>query len=110
MSVLNPEEAVRFFKSHGFIVDEESVKEWVKYSTRKVNTNGESHPINEEDLYRFNDWYVVKGTAYEEGIDDKMKIARLLEEVALLKKEVGNLKNEKLHLENLLGMNNWIWE
>jgi hypothetical protein len=108
MSVLNPEEAIRFFKSYGFGVDEESVKEWVKENNMKANTTCESRPIIERDLYRYNDWCAVKGTAYEEGIDDKTKIARLLEEVTLLKKEVEDLKDEKRHLENLLERNNWI--
>ena len=110
MGVLNAEEAIRFFKSYGFRVDEESVKEWVKENNKKANKACESRPIDEDDLYSYIDWCVVKGTAYEEGIDDKTKIARLLEEVSLLKKEVKALKDEKRHLENLLGMNVWICE
>lgn len=46
-------------------------------------------------MYNFSDWLRVKGTAYEEGIDDKTKIVRLLEEVADLRQE-----NAKLHQEN----------
>jgi hypothetical protein len=108
MSVLNEEEAIHFIKSYGFRVDEESVKEWIKENNKKANRTCESRPINENDLYSYNNWCVVKGTAYEEGIDDKTKIARLLEEVSLLKKEIEDLKGEKRHLENQLGKNDWI--
>ncbi|WP_088049438.1 hypothetical protein [Virgibacillus dakarensis] len=110
MSILNAEEAIRFFKSYGFRVDEGSVKEWVKENNKQANTTCKNRPIEEQDLYRYNDWCYVKGTAYEEGIDDKTKISRLLEEVSLLKKEVEYLRDEKHNLENLLGMNDWIFE
>lgn len=53
---------------------------------------------------------MAKGTPYEEGIDDKTKIARLEEEVAMLKKEVEQLKNEKSILEDQLGNTAQIWE
>lgn len=104
MSVLDAKEAIRFFKSYGFRVDEESVKEWVEDKNQKAELTCGSRPIVEEDLYRYNDWCSVKGTAYEEGIDDRTKIARLLEEVTQLKMEVKNLKSEKQRLKNQLGM------
>lgn len=103
MSVLNAEEAIRFFKSYGFRVDEESVKEWVQDNIKKANEACKDRPINEDDLYNYNDWNAAKGTSYETGIDDETKIARLLEEIEHLKKEVEDLKNEKGHLESLLG-------
>ncbi len=108
MSLLNTEEAIRFFNSYGFRVDEGSVKEWVEENNKRANSMGEIRPIVEDDLYRYNDWCYVKGTAYEEGIDDKTKIKRLLEDVSLLKKEVKSLKEQKRHLEDLLGMNDLI--
>lgn len=46
----------------------------------------------------------MKGTAYEEGIDDQTKIARLLEEVNGLKSEIAVLKKEKEQLEDRLGV------
>ncbi|MBC2724325.1 MAG: hypothetical protein HGJ97_16940 [Desulfosporosinus sp.] len=108
MRVLNAEEAIRFFKTYGFRVDEASVREWVKENNKKANTACESCPIDEEDLHSYDYWRFEKGTAYEDGIDDKTKIARLLNEVSKLKKEVEQLKDEKQHLENLLGLNDWI--
>lgn len=107
MSVLNAEEAIRFFKSYGFRVDEKSVKEWVKETNKKENVASVYRPTNEDDLYSYNDWRFVKETTYEEGIDDKTKIVRLLEDVFQLRKEVENLKNEKRYLENLLGMSDF---
>jgi hypothetical protein len=108
MSLLNTEEAIRFFNSYGFRVDEGSVKEWVEENNKRANSMGETRQIVEDDLYRYNDWCYVKGTAYEEGIDDKTKIKRLLEDVSLLKKEVESLKEQKRHLEDLLGMNDLV--
>lgn len=102
MGVLNVEEAIRFFKSYGFKVDKNSVREWVKENNKKANGICESRPVVEDDLYRYNDWCFLKGTAYEEGIDDDTKIARLLEENSLLRKERDDLKREKSYLENLL--------
>ena len=88
MSVLNAEEAIRFFKSYGFRVDEDSVREWVEDNNKNANKNSESRQVVEADLYRYNDWCLVKGTLYEEGIDDKTKIARLLEEYLGLKRKL----------------------
>lgn len=110
MGILNIEEAIHFFKSYGFRVDEKSIKEWVNENNKKANSNGESRPIDEDDLYRYNDWCLTKGTAYEDGIDGITKIARLLKENFLLKKEIEKLKKEKLILEDLLGMNDWFWK
>ncbi|MBU9713487.1 hypothetical protein [Evansella tamaricis] len=108
MSSLNAEEAISFFKSYGFRVDEESVREWIKDNNKMANMPYKRRPIVENDLYRYNDWCKVKGTAYEEGIDDRTKVARLLTENSLLKKEIEKLKAEKQQLEESLGLNDWI--
>ena len=110
MGILNVEETIRFFKSYGYRVDEDSVKEWVKENNMKVSKSCKKCQVVEEDIYRYNDWLMAKGTPYEEGIDDKTKIARLEEEVAMLKKEVEQLKNEKSILEDQLGNTAQIWE
>lgn len=46
----------------------------------------------------------MKGTAYEEGIDDQTKIARLLEEVNELKSDISLLNKEQEQLDNRLGI------
>ncbi len=108
MNVLNAEEAIHFFKSYGLRVDETLVIQWVKENNEKAVRPFENRPIVEEDLYIYNDWCRVKGTAFEEGIDDTTKIIRLLEENLLLKKEVEKLKAEKQRLEDSFGLNDWI--
>lgn len=107
--ILNVEETIRLFKSYGLKVDENSVNEWVRENNKKISTAYKRQVI-EDDLYRYNDWCRVKGTHYEEGIDDKTKIARLLEEVASLKKQVEQLKSEKLILEAQLEIDSSYWE
>jgi alanyl-tRNA synthetase len=102
MSVLNAEEAIRFFKTYGFKLDEESVREWVKEYNRSADIPWESRTIQEDDLYTYNHWCFVKGTAYEEGIDDSIKNARLLEEIAELKQKNSQLHKEIYILESKL--------
>lgn len=46
----------------------------------------------------------MKGTAYEEGIDDLTKITRLLEEVEELNSAISLLKEQKEQLEDNLGL------
>lgn len=106
MKVLNAEETIRFFRSYG-VKDEESVKAWVEENNKNADPNSKNQPVDEWDLYDYNTQCYVKGTAYEPGIDDKTKIERLIEENALLKKEIEELRAEKYRLEKLLGINDW---
>jgi hypothetical protein len=46
----------------------------------------------------------LKGTAYEEGIDDQTKIAHLTEERDELKRKIETLEMEKRVLEELVGI------
>lgn len=107
MSVIDVKEAIQFFKSYGFKVDENLVKEWVKDTNKLESPSSKIRPVVEDDLHRYSDWYFVRGTAYEEGIDDKSKIARLLEEVSLQKRQIVDLEKEKRHLEELVGLNDF---
>lgn len=104
MKVIKAEEAIRFFRTYGFRVDEEQVKEWVTESNKIANEAGacdHGAPITEEDLHQFNEYWMLKRTAYEEGIDDKTKIVRLLDEVAELGRKISKLEteNDKLKLD-----------
>lgn len=101
MSVLNAEAVIQFFKTYAFRVDEDLVREWVAENNRNTSFTCGTRQVAEADLYRFNDWCFAKGTAYEEGIDDKTKIARLLEEVSALKKEIKSLKDERFSSKEL---------
>lgn len=93
--------AKKFFRSYGVKCDEKLVEEWL---THNSSSKALSHNFYEEDLYDFNEWCRWKDTAYEEGIDDKTKIARLLEEINELKCEIVVLKKEKEDLEIQLGV------
>lgn len=105
MSVIDAEEAIRFFKTYAFRLDEESVREWAVEFNKGADSSCESRPVEEKDLYTYNMWYVLKGTAYEDGIDDKTKIARLLEEIAELKQKNSELNQEIYLLESKLDLN-----
>ncbi|WP_077215148.1 hypothetical protein [Bacillus dakarensis] len=101
MSVLALTEVTKFFRSYGIKCDKELVEEWINTTSNKENL---SDCVCEDDLYNFNEWCRWKGTAYEEGLDDQTKIARLLEEVKDLQIEVSALKKEKEELELKLGI------
>jgi len=75
------------------------VEEWLETTP---DTKIFNFQVSEDDLYDFNEWCRWKGTAYENGIDDKTKIARLLDEINELKCELSLLKKEKEHLEGKL--------
>jgi cell shape-determining protein MreC len=49
----------------------------------------------------------VKGTAYEEGIDDKTKVNRLLEEIEHLENRIGQYAEENHELREQLGLNSF---
>lgn len=92
---------IKFFRSYGVKCDEKSVEEWLNNTSSTEDINNQ---VSEGDLYNFNDWCRRKGTAYEEGIDDQVRIARLLEEIKELKKEILDLKSHKIDLEDQLGI------
>lgn len=100
MSVLTLGHTTKFFRSYGIKCDDQLVEEWLK----TIPTEDLSNQVSEDDLYDFNEWCRWKGTAYEEGIDDQTKIARLLEEINELKSEISLLKQEKENLEVKLGI------
>jgi hypothetical protein len=50
------------------------------------------------------EWYRLKGKGYEEGIDDQIKISRLLEEEGELISEISLLKKQKEQLVDNLGV------
>jgi hypothetical protein len=101
MSVLALTETIKFFRSYGVKCDKKVVEEWLQST---LITKDGSNRVCEEDLYEFNEWCRWKGTAYEKGIDDQTKIARLLEEINGLKGEISALEKEKEDLEKQLGV------
>ncbi|WP_456276503.1 hypothetical protein [Bacillus sp. AK128] len=104
MKRLEAVETMIFFRSYGVKCEENLVQQWLIESQTERKSS-----VSEEDLYQFNEWCRWKGTPYEEGIDEKTKMDRLLEENKNLKNEIRNLRNEKariieqleVHLEKL---------
>lgn len=72
MSVLALTKTTKFFRSYGVKCDDKLVEEWLN-----TTPTTKDYQVSEDDLYNFNKWCKWKGTAYEEGIDDQTKIARL---------------------------------
>lgn len=91
--------ATTFFHSYGVKCDYKLVEEWLNST---APNSGLRENFCEDDLYDFNEWCRLKDTAYEEGIDDKTKIERLIEEIHELKSEVARLQNEKVELQHML--------
>lgn len=100
MCLFTAREATQFFRSYEITCDEDLVRKWL------IEANFvEPHPsISEEHAWAFNDWLRQQGTSYEKGINEKMKIERLIFEVQQLEKENEKLRNEKLELELRLGI------
>ncbi|WP_449536318.1 hypothetical protein [Ferdinandcohnia sp. Marseille-Q9671] len=99
MNALVLTETIKFFRSYGLKCDERLVEEWLETTP---DTKIFNFQVSEDDLYDFNEWCRWKGTACENGIDDKTKIARLLDEINELKCELSLLKKEKERLEGKL--------
>ena len=100
--MITAKEATHFFRSHEVKCDEQLVGEWMDKCPVGKQLRALKNEIDEWDMYNFSDWLRVYGTAYEEGIDDKTKIARLLEEVADLRKENTELQQENFELKSKL--------
>ncbi|MBU9711143.1 hypothetical protein [Evansella tamaricis] len=101
MNLFTTKEVTKFFQSYDVKCDEKLVEEWMNSLPARKNP---SATVSEGDLYQFDGWYRLKGTAYEEGIDDQTKIARLLEEIDELKGKLKEVQREKNDLEDKLGI------
>ncbi len=100
MGSFTAKEATQFFRLYEVQCDEELVQEWLNH----INNGNFNTQVTEDHVWAFNDWLRRQGTAYEDGIDDKTKIERLIEEIQRLEKENGKLREEKLLLEFELGI------
>ena len=96
--MITVKEATLFFRSHEVKCDEQLVGEWMDKCPAGRALRDLKDEIEEWDMYNFSDWWSVRGTAYEDGIDDQTKITRLLEEIAYLKEENGKLHKENYEL------------
>ena len=95
MKSLTLEEATSILHSHGIKCDMNKVHMWIITGKIKEADQGITKEKIEDFLHR----YQWDGTAYEPGIDDQTKIARLLEEVKELRLENQSLKHENWQLK-----------
>ena len=102
MTSLTIKEATSLIHSYGLKCNSEDVLEWLKNGTIKSIVTDGVYLVTEDELHNFLHRYRWQDTAYEEGISDKVKIERLLEEIGDLKKQIQRLKDEKEELENQL--------
>lgn len=96
MKRFSVKEAMEFFRSSGADCDEMLVQEWMN-ETKTMDINCE---VCKADFIRFDMWHRQKGTAYEEGISDRVRIVRLFVEINELKKEILALTREKECLQD----------
>jgi hypothetical protein len=91
MKRLTLEETTSILHSNGIKCNVNQVNKWINTGKIKAGEQGITKEQVEDFLHR----YQWEGTAYEPGIDDQTRIARLLEEVKDLR-----LENKRLKLEN----------
>lgn len=101
MTMVTVSEVTRIFQSFGLHdCDDKLVQEWMNDTNIKI-TNKQ---LYRDNFFDFEHWYRRKGTAYEEGISDKIKIGRLFEEINTLKRKIAMLEKEKEDLKDQLGI------
>lgn len=88
-------EATKFFRSSNTDCNEKLVQEWMD-DTKTININ---YGVSKDDLISFEMWNRARGTAYEDGISDRERIARLFVEIGELKQKIVTLTREKAGLE-----------
>ncbi|MBS4219544.1 hypothetical protein KHA96_15575 [Bacillus sp. FJAT-49711] len=98
MSRYTVEEITKFFHSHEVKCQSSDVQKWIN----KTGGPSNDEELTDWDMFDFSEWWSYQGTAYEDGIDDKTKIARLLEEIEDLKREKYKLMDEINTLEQRL--------
>jgi predicted RNase H-like nuclease (RuvC/YqgF family) len=96
MKRLTLEETTSILHSNGIKCNVNEVNKWIIRGKIKAGEQGITKEQVEDFLHR----YQWEGTAYEPGIDDQTRIARLLEEVQDLRLENKRLKHENEQLKS----------
>ncbi|WP_188634383.1 helix-turn-helix domain-containing protein [Lentibacillus kapialis] len=97
-------ETAQLLHSYEIECDESDVRQWITEGKIKASKDGNNYLVDEPDVLDFLEDLSKVGSAYEKGIDDQTKIARLEKEIKELHKEVEQLECEKLNLELKLGI------
>jgi hypothetical protein len=95
MNLLTLEESISLLHSYGIKCNTATVRKWISEGKIEKITKSEEIRISGEEIENFLHRYQWEGTAYEPGLDDQAKIAKLLEEVKELR-----LENKRLRTEN----------
>ncbi|MGD6805314.1 hypothetical protein ACQCVK_22465 [Rossellomorea vietnamensis] len=98
MNLLTLEESTSLLHSYGIKCNKAIVSKWISEGKIKRITESEEILVSDEEIEDFLHWYQWEGTAYEPGIDDQTKIARLWEEVKELRLENNRLRSENKDL------------
>lgn len=102
MSNLNVKEATLLMHSYGIKCDRHLVEQWLIEGKLKGTESEGNYTVEEEEVYEFLEAYQWEGTAYEEGLDDKTKITRLLEDISEFRQRIKELENENRELKEKL--------
>lgn len=90
-------DAFQFIRSYGWTPEMCELEQWL-HEDPLIQSNPDS-VMDEDSMYRFDDWRRYKGTAYEPGIDLQEKVDRLLTEGSQMRKETEELKLKIAQLE-----------
>ena len=105
--MLTVKDACGILNDHHIGCSEQMLRRWLRQG-RLIGTRSENRKegwkICLRDLHQFMESQQWEGTAYEEGIDDKTKIKRLLEEIQELKLQIQELEMKNDELLNKLGI------
>ena len=105
--MLTVKEATGFLNDHHITSSEQMVRRWLRQGKIK-GVRSENRKVGwricTRDLIAFMESLQWAGSAYEEGIDDKTKIDRLLDEISELKAQIKELQTENYQLKDKLGI------
>ncbi|OIJ08407.1 hypothetical protein BKP35_17690 [Anaerobacillus arseniciselenatis] len=101
---INIREATNQLNFNGYWCDEKKVRQLIKSGEIKAIKIKGRYSIHPYEIEKFLHNLQYSGTAFEMGIDDKVKIERLLKEVERLKNEVSKLEYENVNLKISLGI------
>jgi hypothetical protein len=102
MGMLDVSKTTLLMHSFGMKCDKYQVEQWINKGKLKGIEIESKYLVEEDEVYNFLEDYRWSGTAYERGIDEKTKIARLLEEIDEFRQRIKELEDENRALREKL--------
>jgi len=102
LTMLDVSEATLLMHSYGMKCDKHQVEQLVKEGKLKGIEIDSRYLVKEDEVYNFLEDYRWSGTAYERGIDEKTKIARLLGDIDDFRQRIKELEDENWALREKL--------